>query len=460
MADLNFQPGDYVRLRLAKREVEGTILESKDSSVYLLKLKTGYNIGIPKENVLAGRALKKFKEEKEDFKLKEKNGLKSIGLIVTGGTIASKLDPKTGGVAPLTEVGEFAKFYPELFKMVNVKKIEIPFMIASESMSSEHWIKIAEIAEKMLNDKEIEGIIITHGTDFLHYTSAALSFFLRNLNKPVVLTYSQRSIDRASSDANLNLQCAAQMAISDCAEVMLVGHATSNDDFCYAMPGTKVRKMHTTRRDAFKIVNDGPIAKVWPPSAISDSHDNSADGGKPTLADSASEAPKKKVKSPTSGRVEFLREYRPRNKDKVELDASFSDKVALVKFYPGQDPGILDYCALKYKGLVIEVAGIGHVAASDSKENWMPKLKKHIRDGLVVCVAPQTIFGRLDPYVYSNGRELMDSGVVFLEDMLPESALVKLGWVLGHHGWKGKAKEKMLENVAGELNDRLGNEFL
>lgn len=419
MPNLNFQPGDKVRLRLAKREVEGIILESKDPSTYLLKLKTGYNIGIPKENVLAGRALKKYKEEKEEFKTTEKKGLKNIGLIVTGGTIASKLDPKTGGVAPLTEIGEFAKFYPELFKKANVKKIEIPFMIASESMSSEHWIKIAEITQEMLNDKNIEGIIITHGTDFLHYTSAALSFFLKDLNKPVVLTYSQRSIDRGSSDANLNLQCAAQMALSDCAEVMLVGHASTNDDFCFAMPGTKVRKLHSSMRDAFKSVNTQPIAKVTPK------------------------------------KIEFLREYNPRNKNKVSLDTSFTDKVALVKFYPCQDPDILDHYALKYKGVIIEAAGLGHVAANDSKNSWLPKLKKHIKEGLIVCAAPQTIFGRLDPYVYSNGRALQETGVIFLEDMLPETALVKLSWVLGHHGWKTKVKEKMLENLAGELNERL-----
>jgi glutamyl-tRNA(Gln) amidotransferase subunit D len=135
MADLNFQPGDEVRLRLALREVEGRVLENADSSILLLKLKSGYNIGIPKENILGGRALRKYKEEEkvegEMPKMKEEK--KTIGLIVTGGTIASKLDPKTGGVKPLTEVGEFAKFYPELFKMANVK-VEIPFMIASESM--------------------------------------------------------------------------------------------------------------------------------------------------------------------------------------------------------------------------------------------------------------------------------------------------------------------------------------
>ncbi|MEK6855300.1 MAG: Glu-tRNA(Gln) amidotransferase subunit GatD [Nanoarchaeota archaeon] len=420
MAALNFQSGDYVKLRLALEEVEGRVLESSDSSVLLLKLNSGYNIGVPKENILAGRVLRKFKnEESEKFELVKTKGLPNIGLVVTGGTIASKLDSKTGGVKHLTDIGEFSKFYPEMFKIANVNKIEIPFMVASESMSYEHWKKIAEAVYEMLSDNEISGVVVTHGTDFLHYTSAALSFFLRNLNKPVVLTYSQRSIDRASSDANLNLQCAARMAVSDCAEVMLVGHATTNDDFCYAIRGTKVKKLHSSRRDAFKAINDNPIAKVW------------------------------------ADKIEFVSEYRPRNKDKVELDSDFSDKIALVKFYPGQDSSILDFYALKYKGIVVEASGLGHLPVSEAQHNWIPTLKKHIRNGFVVCVSSQTIFGRVDPYVYSNGRELLDAGVIFLEDMLAETAFVKLGWVLGHYGWKSYVKDKMLENVAGEINERL-----
>ncbi len=422
MVELNFQSGDYVRLRLALKEVEGRVLESSDSGILLLKLNSGYNIGINRENILGGRVLRKFKEEKEKFELPETRGLKNIGMIVTGGTIAAKLDTKTGGVSWLTDVSEFAKFYPEMFRIVNVTKLEIPFMAASESMTFEHWTKIAESCEKMLNDTSISGVIITHGTDFLHYTSAALSFFLRNLNKPVVLTYSQKSIDRASSDANLNLQCAARMVISDCAEVMLVGHATINDDYCYAMRGTKVRKLHSSRRDAFKPVNEKPIAKIWP------------------------------------DRVEFTSGYRRRNGGKVELDTNFSDKVALVKFYPGQDSSILDFYALKHKGIVIEASGFGHLPVSEAVHNWIPVLKKHIRDGLVICAASQTIYGRLDPLVYSPGRELLNSGIIFLEDMLSETAFIKLGWVLGHHGWKSHVGDKMLENFAGELNERLGIE--
>ncbi|HIG51956.1 TPA: Glu-tRNA(Gln) amidotransferase subunit GatD [Candidatus Pacearchaeota archaeon] len=419
---IKYSPGDEVRFRLARKELTGTILESYDPRVVLLKLDSGYNIGIPLDKILDSKILKKFKEVEisdEDF-VSRKKGLKKIGLVVTGGTIASKLDVKTGGVKPLTKLKEFANFYPKLFDMVDVKKIEIPFMMASENMSSEHWIKIAKSVEKLLNDKEIEGVIVTHGTDTLHYTSAALSFFLKDLNKPVVLTYSQRSIDRASSDADLNLICAAKMALSNVAEVMLVGHASTNDDFCFALKGTKTRKMHTSRRDSFKTINDIPIAKVWPE------------------------------------KIEFLREYNLRNnKRKVNLDVNFSDKVSLIKYYPGQKANILDFLSEKCKGIIIEATGLGHFASSESKNNWIPKIKKLIKKGVIICAVPQTLYGGLNPNVYSSGRELKECGIIFLKDMLPETAFIKLGWVLGHRNWKGKEKEKMLNNFSGELSELL-----
>jgi glutamyl-tRNA(Gln) amidotransferase subunit D len=415
-----FDSGDYVRLRLARKEIEGTALESHDKSVVLLKLKSGYNIGIPKENILDSKVIRKFKEMESDFKAPKRKELESVGLVVTGGTIASKLDARTGAVKPLTDVKEFAKFYPKLFEKVNVKKIDVPFMIASENMDHKHWIKIAESVKKMLDDKEIKGVIVTHGTDTLHYTAAALSFMLRDLNKPVILTYSQRSVDRASSDADLNLECAVRMALSEAAEVMLVGHASINDDFCYALRGTKVRKMHTSRRDTFKPINTLPIAKVWP------------------------------------DKVEFLSEYRLRSdKGKTDLDVSFNDKVALVRYYPGQKSDILDFYREGHKGVVVEVSGLGHMPGSESKNNWVPKLKKLAKEGFSVCAAPQTFYGRLNPKVYSTGRELEEAGVIFLDDMLPETAFVKLGWVLGHRQWQNKVSEKMRESFASEINDLL-----
>ncbi len=413
-------PGDYVEVHLMKTIYEGVLLEvpKSEKGVVLLKLNSGYNIGFNKKDVSYIKVLRKAKERKEEMKIEKDSAKPNIAMIITGGTIAARLNPTKGGVDWLTDPETLFKFYPSLFEKVNVLKIEVPFMKASEDMDFKDWQKIARVAEKLLNNQNIRGIIITHGTDFLHYTSAALSFFLEDLNKPVVLTYSQRSVDRASSDANLNLQCAALAAISDIAEVMLVGHASSDDNFCYAMPGTKVKKLHTSRRDAFKIVNSRPFAKI------------------------------------SSNVVHKMSDYNVRNKSKVKTDLKFEDKVALVKVYPGQDPEILDfYVKKKYKGIVLEMSGLGHVPTKRATKGWTRKLKEVIDKGLIVCAASQTIYGRLDPLVYSNGREILETGVIYLEDMLAEVALVKLGFVLAHKDWN--VKEKMLENFSHELNDRL-----
>ncbi len=414
-------PGDEVFVKTERKEEQGIILESHEPGIVLLKLNSGYNIGIKKKDIKNIKVIKKRKEEeKEEEKIKMK-GKPIIEFILTGGTISSSLDVKTGAVKWLTSPSELFKFYPEIFDKIDMK-LEKPFMKASENMSSVEWIKLAKLTAKALNNHNVQGVIISHGTDFLHYTAAALSFMLRDLNKPVVLTYSQRSTDRGSSDAQLNLLCSAQAVLSDIAEVMLVGHASMNDDFCYALRGCKCRKMHSSRRDTFRPINCKPLAKIWP------------------------------------DKIEMLGDFNKRQKRKVKLDAVFNDKVALLKFYPGQDPKILDFYK-KYKGIVIEMSGLGHVI-TEGKKNWIPKLKELIKKGVVVCAACQTLYGRLDPYVYSPGRELQEIGIIYLEDMLPETALVKLGYVLAHPQWKDKIHEKMLENIAKEFNKRLGEEFL
>lgn len=421
------QPGDYVSISLMKNSYEGTLLQTPESEkgIILLKLKSGYNFGLNKKDILEIKILKKFSERKEEKVEIRKNQEKpNIAMIITGGTIASRFDPKKGGVSPLTSAEDFFKFYPDLFKVANVSHVEIPFTKFSENMDFKDWEKLAKSAEKLLNNPEIKGLIITQGTDTLHYSSAALSFFLRNLNKPVVLTYSQRSSDRASSDANLNLQCAAIAAISDIAEVMIVGHGTTNDDFCYAMPGAKTRKLHSSRRDAFRVVNSEPFAKIFP-----------------------------------DGTIHKISNYNLRNKNKISLDPKFEEKIALLKFYPGQDPNILDYyLKSKYKGIVIEFFGLGQIAGKGARISWLDKLKEVQSKGMIICATPQTIYGRLDPYVYSSGRDFLEIGIIYLEDMLSETAFVKLGWILGHEEWaknKEKIKEKMLENFAHEINKRL-----
>ena len=418
-----YQPGDYVELIFLKRTYKGIVLEVPESEkgILLLKLDSGYNVGFNKKDILEIKVLRKIQERKDTFELKREDKKPNIAIIITGGTIAAKLNPIKGGVDWLTNPEDLFRSYPELFEKVNVTKVEIPFMKASEDMDFKDWQKIARVATKLLNDKEIKGIIITHGTDFLHYTGAALSFFLRNLNKPVVLTYSQRSIDRASSDANLNLKCAALAVISDMAEVMLVGHATVNDDYCYAMPATKARKLHSSKRDAFKIVNGKPFAKIY------------------------------------SDKIEILSNYNLRNnKGKTKCDANFQEKVALLKVYPGQNPDILDYYSKnKYKGIVIEMAGLGHVPTKRARNSWIKKLKEVQKKGMIICAVAQTIYGKLNPLVYSNGREILDTGVIYLEDMLAETALVKLGWILAKTPKKEEVQKLMLTNFANELSNRL-----
>jgi glutamyl-tRNA(Gln) amidotransferase subunit D len=294
----------------------------------------------------------------------------------------------------------------------------------SENMSYKDWKEIAQVTEKYLNDPSINGVIITHGTDTLHYTSAALSFFLGKLNKPVALTYSQRSIDRGSTDAHLNLICAAKYAVSDIAEVSIIGHKDLNDEFCLAMPGTKVKKMHSSKRDAFKVINSEPIAEIS----------------------------KKEFK--------ILREFNARDdKRKISSQIKFEPKVVLIKITPSQNPKILDFYSEEgYKGIILELTGLGHVPSKDSDSNWLPTIKRIIDKGITVCGVAQTIYGRLDTNVYSSGRDLEKTGIIILDDMLSETAFVKLGWVLGHPTWakdKEKIKEVMLTNISNEFNKRI-----
>ena len=420
--DKNF--GNLVEIEKGKEIYEGILLPGPEQGIVLLKMENGYNIGFNKKEILKMKLLKKIESKEKDFEVKNSKDKPNIAMVILGGTISARLNPGKGGVDFVESPKDLFKYHPELFEKVNVTKVEVPFMKGSESLNSKDWQKVAKIVSELVNDSNISGVIVTQGTDTLHYTSSALSFFLRDLGKPVVLTFSQRSIDRGSSDATLNLICSAKVATANVSGVFVVGHANTEDEFCFCIQGTKTRKMHSSRRDAFKSINSKPIFKVYPE------------------------------------KLEKISDYKLRdNKKKCFVDSKFEEKVALLKFYPGQDPEILDYYLEKgYKGIVIEMLGLGHVASSDSNKSWIKKLREVQNKGMIICAASQTIYGRLDPLVYVNGREALETGVIYLEDLLSETALVKLGWVLGHNEWskdKDIIKKKMLFNFSRELNNRL-----
>ena len=409
--------GDLVEVENSKEKFEGIYLPSPEPGTFLLKLENGYNIGFNKKEVIKIKVKKKYKEAQGVREIPENKGKKNIAMVILGGTIASRLNPGKGGVDFVDTPNDLAKYYPELFEKVNVKEIRTPFMKGSENMDYKDWQKVSREIVDLANNGEISGIIVTQGTDSLHYSAAALSFFLRNLGKPVVLTYSQRSIDRGSSDARLNLVCAANLCLFDCSGVFSVGHANLDDEFCYAINGVKVRKMHSSRRDAFKSINEKEVFRVYP------------------------------------DKIEIVSEYRRREKSSCVLDNKFEEKVGILKFYPGQDSSILDYYLENgYKGLIVEALGLGQVATSKARVSWTKKLKEASKK-MAICFTTQTIFGRVNPKVYVTGRELEKSGIIFLEDMHTETAYVKLSWVLGHKDWD--VREKMLENLNGEFNKRI-----
>ncbi len=408
--------GDRIRVVTKEEDFEGILMprpELLGAGITVLKLDNGYNIGIEKKNIKSVKVVEAYKPKKiSKKKIPVNKKLPTIAILSCGGTISSRVDYKTGGVYADYTAEDFTAMCPELSEIANIKAKQI-MSVMSEDMHAEEWKKIAKAAAEEL--KKSDGVVITMGTDTLHYCTAAVSFFLKNLNKPVVFTAAQRSIDRPSSDAFMNLICAVKAATSDIAEVMSCLHGTSNDDYCLLIRGTKVRKMHTSRRDAFRPINDLPIAKVFP------------------------------------DKIEILnKDYNKAGKGNAEVDANFEEKIGFIQIHPNIDSDIVDYHIRKgCRGIIVSATALGHVP-----KTFLTDLKKAVDKGIAVVIASQTLYGRTHPYVYTNLRKLsIQTGCIFAEDMLPETAYVKLGYVLAKT--KDKVKEMMLENIAGEITKRI-----
>ena len=423
--------GDRVRVEKDGRSFEGVLMprtEAGDADCLVLKLDSGYNAGIDAAKAkIAKLAAKKTALEKfAARKIAPSKGLKEIALVSTGGTIAARVDYSTGGVKMVLAPEELFAIVPELEGVASIKGISTPFTLASEDLTPREWCKIARETAKQLN-AGVDGVVVTHGTDTLGYTAAALSFMLRDLGKPVALVGAQRSPDRASFDGAMNLVCGAHYAKSDHGEVAVVMHATPSDDYCYAHRGTKVRKMHSSRRDAFRSINEKPLAKIW-----------------------------------QDGRIEELNaKALRRTGGDVKVEAAFEDKTGFVKAYPGAPAEQLEWFAdKKYKGVLVEAYALGHVPTRtlDKKNSWLKAVERCRDEGIVVAFATQCIYGRTNPFVYANLRLMGAQGVTYCGDMLPETAFVKLGWLLAKFGDPDTVRQEMLKNYAGELNERLTEE--
>ena len=385
--------------------------ESGDDSHIILKLKSGYNVGInineiQKIEVISNQEIKSEHVEKQ----KENPSLPKILLISTGGTIASKVDYRTGAVTPALSAAELNEAVPEIAKIANIDS-EVLFSEYSENIQPEHWFQIATKLDSVANS-DYAGIIIAHGTDTMHYTSSFLSFALSGFPIPVALVGSQRSSDRPSSDAALNLISTARfLTKSNVKGIFVVMHNDANDDTIVCHKGTRVRKNHTSKRGAFETVGDDP-AFIITENKIEKNMDE-----------------------------EFFKnaKYEP----KLDLDA----KVALVKYHPGYDPRqIKDLADLGFGAIIFEGTGLGHVG-----KTMYNVIKDAKEKGLFLGMTSQCLDGNVRMTVYDSGRDLLDLGIVPLENMIPETALVKAMWAYGNSKNAEEIKTLMLKNIASEF---------
>jgi glutamyl-tRNA(Gln) amidotransferase subunit D len=412
--------GDILRVTKDNETYEGILIprsEYGDDKHIVIKLKTGYNIGI---SITAATKIEKIGAgTKPAFVAaplpQQKPNMPKVTIISTGGTIASKVDYRTGAVRPALSASDLYSVVPELSDIATID-VEVLFSIFSENITCKHWTQLAQTVAKRIEKGE-NGIVIAHGTDTMGYTAAALSFALQDLPVPVILVGSQRSADRPSSDAATNLTGAVTAAAkASFAEVALAMHETPSDMAIVLHRGTKVRKCHTSRRDTFKSINTEPLAKV------------------------------------EKGNVIMLtQDYRKRDSNrKLVLKPDFEEKVALLKFYPGFDPDIIDHLVSKgYRGIVLEGTGLGHI-----NHDSLNSVRNNVEKGVIVAMTSQCIWGRVDMNVYDTGRDLLIAGVIPLEDMLSETALVKLMWILGQTKSPEEAKKLLTTNIAGEISPR------
>ncbi len=398
---------------------EGVILprsETLDDQHVVIKLKTGYNVGLHVERL---RTMVELGYKEAVYKIPEqafpsRPELPRVTLLGTGGTIASRLDYRTGAVIPAFTPGELYGAVPELADLANLTTKKL-FGVFSENMAKDQYVALAEAVVREI-EEGVDGIVIGHGTDTMGHTAAILSFMVQDPPVPIVMVGSQRSSDRPSSDAALNLIHAVRAAGSgQIAEVQICMFGPTSDQYALLHRGTRCRKMHSSYRSTFRTVGDTPLAMVGDDFTW--------------LTD----------------------DYRRRDRSRLpRLDTAYDDRTTILYYYPGMKPDLVDALVERgYRGIVIAGTGLGHV-----NKPLYPALQRAVAAGVHVVMTVQTLWGYAQMYVYDTGRDLMDLGVVPLDNMLPETALMKLSWVLGRTDDHDEVLRRMREPVAGEITER------
>jgi glutamyl-tRNA(Gln) amidotransferase subunit D len=408
------ESGDRVRVDRDGQRHEGVVLPSSTPARLVVKLDSGYNVGIDRADATVEvlepsvHDIERAQDEQGQSRIEFDDDLPTVALISTGGTIASTVDYRTGAVTAQFDAEDVLRAVPDLAGLANYRG-RVVANILSENMTPAVWQELARAVHEEIA-AGADGVVVMHGTDTMQFTASALAFIL-DTPVPVVFTGSQRSADRPSSDNVMNAVCAVEAATSDCAEVLVCMHADSSDERCALHRGTRVRKNHTSRRDAFETVGAEPLGTV-----DFESHT-----------------------------VSVRREYRERGAVDLDISPELETDVSLVKFTPGGGPERLDGVA-DSAGVVLEGTGLGHV-----NTDWIPAIAELHEAGTPVVMTSQCIEGRVCDRVYDTGRDLLDAGVIEGEDMLPGTAKVKLMWTLAN---ADSVAEQMRTPLAGEIQER------
>jgi len=411
--------GDRVRVERGDSDYEGVVLPSSSAETLVVKLEGGYNVGVDRDAadvaVLESgvHEIDQAGEPGDETEVSFDDDLPTISLISTGGTIASTVDYRTGAVTARFDAEDVLRAVPDLAGLANYRG-RVVANILSENMTPAVWQDLARAVHEEI-ETGADGVVVMHGTDTMQFSASALAFML-DTPVPIVFTGSQRSADRPSSDNVMNAVCAVEAAKSDCAEVLICMHATESDDRCALHRGTRARKNHTSRRDAFETIGRSPLGFV----------------------------------EYESREVGFRRDYDTRageddRGDALGLHDDLDTDVELVKFTPGTDPSRLLSISNR-TGVVIEGTGLGHVS-----EEWVDAAEALTEGGTHVVVTSQCIEGRVCDRVYDTGRDLLDAGVIEGEDMLPGTASVKLMWALAN---AESVPDAIATSLAGEVQDR------
>lgn len=420
LQDFDVKVWSDVNIDTTRGKFRGIILprsQFDDDKHIVLKLPTGYNVGIDTKTI---KKIDEIGYNKANYKIPEKEFPSSpekpnVKLFGTGGTIASRLDYRTGAVIPAFSPGELYGSVPELADICNLTTEKL-FGVFSENMGPQQYKKLALSIGKEI-ENGIDGIVVGHGTDTMHHTASVLTFMIQNSPIPIVIVGSQRSSDRPSSDAALNLIHATHTAAnSDIAEIMVCMFGPTSDEYGLLHSGCRVRKMHSSYRSTFRTIGDIPIAMV----------------------DKNKIAPLRKT-------------YKKRRKDRnVNILPYFEEKVTLLYYYPNMQPDIIDSIVDNgYQGIVIAGTGLGHV-----NKPVYPAIERAAKKGVAIYMTVQTLWGYVHMFVYDTGRDLMSKGIIPAENMLPEVAYVKLGWALGQTKDLDEVEKLMLTPVSDEITER------